>query len=159
MAFHEAISALWKLAFGELPPGPLREHCVACVRLDSMSTEILMSLATVCVAQHTNDEASPCTLLHCLLDQSSLWPVLVEHYRARSSEASAMALSIIVDHYRRTQQGIMAMETFELDDYERTLYMALVEEDANRMIGEEANRLTRQFAAAENSPSAATSRT
>ena len=138
---------LWKLAFEELPPSALREHCVACAVAHSTTPDVLRSLANVCLSQPGHDEAAPCTLLRCMLENTSLWTALATHFRARSSAAAATALDIMVQHCRTTHRDLIALQTLELDDYEQTLLRVLAGE-ADRLAAEaEAERLTAAAAA------------
>ena len=118
-----ALISLWKLAFMELDDGPLQQHCLDCVTKAKVSLTVLLSLASVCVA---NAEPGTCLLLRCFVEKSSLWNVLVQHYCSRSSINHAEAFSIVVAHCSALKTSYGALQSFDLDEYEETVLAAIV---------------------------------
>lgn len=118
-----ALMVLWRRAFREMEGGPLQRHCLSCVDKAEINLEVVLSLASVCVA---NARAGTCLLLRCLVEKVSLWDVLVQHYRSRSSSDRADAFSIVVAHCSDSKTSYGALQSFDLDDYEQTVLAAIV---------------------------------
>lgn len=119
-----AAMELWRLAFGEMAAGPLRQHCLSCLSRSTISLDVMLSLASVCTA--IADQGG-CPLLRCLVERRSLWDVLVQHYRARiGASIQADALSIVVAHCSSKGDSYAALQSFKLDAHEHGIVRALV---------------------------------